>query len=918
MFRHLRKRPAWFIVIQLTASIAAAQERLWELRIDDPVPVSNRASAAVVDSDGNTFVAGTNVRSWVAWKVDPSGNLLWTWNEGLWYSDLQTPLKAALLTGGDLLIAGMGDGGFTIARLNPEGRLVSRRTDPAVADWRRTLHLHISDDGAIALVTSRDNAAVVRSYDGDGTPLWEHVYTSRTEGYDNGDAVWMTDTGDIYAGITSRLLPTSPTDIVILRLSAGGDLRYAQRINAAGSERYIVQKLVVDDDDRAFVFGKRLLVPDNSSMPLALMLNSQGQFLWQDIVDIPTSTIDFQSTEIDRDRQAVYAGGSRRDPATGFAELFLARYDAAGRSWAALSSGDIGSSTLTRLAVAADGSVRTIGNAPRANVSRPVVVQHYSAGGVLLDEWQYSSGAYFGDTIGAVALHPAGDIAAVLVDSPAPRLTRFASGGEPQWITALSSQVGRDEALRGAVSDGAGGLYVLTEEIWNDGSLTRIGPDGTILWRRLLFPTGRSSPRGVALDSAGRPVVSGLASGADAYFDPTVMRFSPDGELLSDRRCPVYPGGPDYVSAPVLDQFDNAYVTVISEQFNQYGSSTYHHRLTKIDPTGSIVWSVPKQGEYISVNGAGLTTLVGAFLPPRNPPEPRPPSQLLVNRFGPDGTLLWEHRWSLPGQSTSGSASVTCEDGAAFVIGSVGSTSTLPGYAAVLHYSPTGELLWVRQIDAEPPGTYWAQKIDWATDGDLVVVAAHAVGQGSQPRNPIVAKLSTSGDIRWIHRYVGLAGDEAPKDLLVSDDASIYVAGGYAGYTQDSYAYALRFDAAGSLHWRTTKVERPFSNAYHTAVPGPDGGIFLVGSGASVLSREDILVARFGPAPVQCAAGNHCTGDVDGDCAVGLEDLIGVLVAFGSVPAANESPANGDVTIDGQVSLADLTEVLGAFGTRCE
>ena len=53
----------------------------------------------------------------------------------------------------------------------------------------------------------------------------------------------------------------------------------------------------------------------------------------------------------------------------------------------------------------------------------------------------------------------------------------------------------------------------------------------------------------------------------------------------------------------------------------------------------------------------------------------------------------------------------------------------------------------------------------------------------------------------------------------------------------------------------------------------------------------------------------HCPADVDADAAVGLNDLLAVLDAWGECGACTE-----DVTCDGYVDFSDLVEVLTAWG----
>lgn len=79
----------------------------------------------------------------------------------------------------------------------------------------------------------------------------------------------------------------------------------------------------------------------------------------------------------------------------------------------------------------------------------------------------------------------------------------------------------------------------------------------------------------------------------------------------------------------------------------------------------------------------------------------------------------------------------------------------------------------------------------------------------------------------------------------------------------------------------------------------------------------DVLTLAFSPPRDPCPGGDHCySADLNGNCAVGLDDLALLLAAFGS-PAAGVAPFNGDTNLDGIVDLADLELLLTRFAADC-
>jgi hypothetical protein len=909
----------WFkvgIAFSLFGFQAYAQVRLWEMRIDDPVRANNRAPSIAVDSQGNTYTAGSNTRCWVAWKTDPTGNVLWTWNDGLDYSYLDLSLKIGLCDDGHVVIAGSAANLFTFVHLDLDGHLIRHHSDSSVYISGDQPFMQITPAGELLLVGStHDQRALIRKYDPAGNLAWEHVYPPVTgQARHAGAAVWVASNGDVYAGINGQHA-SSRNHFVVLRYDAAGNPIYETSIFLGDEFNDAIRALAADDAGRCYVSGVRSSSGGGRQLH-TLMINPDGEVGWHDLFDVGGTSLNVHGVVTDNARSCAYVAGDIDSPDSGAAQILLLRFTPAGQTWNIASGDTSGYAYLVHFAVGEDGDVHVIANIPRPGVGRPLVAQRYDSSGMLLDEWVYTSGANFGDLASTATRLDSEDTEVVFQRSYEPELMRFDPHGEPQWSANLGSEVGRDEVLRGAASDGTGGLYVLSEGVWNYPFLQRIAADGSVYWRLDLRTSGARTPRDLTVDSAGNAVVSTLAVGGDAYYDPAVMRFSREGALLSSTYCVPFQGGTDYVSAPVLDGNDNAYVAVTSDEDHWGYDTIYHQRLFKIDPHGAIVWSILEPGRGLSVNSAGLMTVVDTYVPPRIPPAPRPPTQFSIHRYDVNGTLQWERLWALDGRSVGGGGAVTDEDGSAYAIASVAPMQSQSSYALVLRYSPNGDVLWTQRVAEFPAGNVTARQILRLADGDVLVAAAFTPVNYSSPRDAILARLSPDGALRWEERFRGRVGDETPQALLALEDGSIVMAGGYAGYAY-AYPYAIRVDAGGTAHWRTTKLEPPSGNAYSVTLPANDGGFFLVGSGYSVISNEDVLVARFGPPPPSCVPGARCFGDVDGDCLVGLSDLVVVLSHFGADPAGDESPRNGDLTLDGVVDLEDLSEILSSFGSQC-
>ena len=84
-----------------------------------------------------------------------------------------------------------------------------------------------------------------------------------------------------------------------------------------------------------------------------------------------------------------------------------------------------------------------------------------------------------------------------------------------------------------------------------------------------------------------------------------------------------------------------------------------------------------------SVYAAGQTVGVG--------------NDLLLLKFSPDGSLVWQRRWDTGGQETAEGVAVAA-DGSVYVTGTTDSFGGF-GHLVVLRFTPAGTLVWQRIRD---------------------------------------------------------------------------------------------------------------------------------------------------------------------------------------------------------------------------
>jgi len=192
---------------------------------------------------------------------------------------------------------------------------------------------------------------------------------------------------------------------------------------------------------------------------------------------------------------------------------------------------------------------------------------------------------------------------------------------------------------------------------------------------------------------------------------------------------------------------------------------------------------------------------------------------------------------------------------------------------------------------------------------------------------------AASGTARFVDYYQTVGALELPGgfttgaiqiEILPGTSAGTYDAA--TGQFSTSEIYAVHFEGDLSAFGLTSPVYLP---------SGANGGVEMLSDTSGRISMEwngqGVLTDPLGnPLPFTytcvvntlfmvddgCPQPDCEAGDVDRDCDVDLDDLVGVLDGFGTVgPAARR--AIGDLDNDGAVGLTDLALLLSAFGGDC-
>jgi uncharacterized delta-60 repeat protein len=296
-----------------------------------------------------------------------------------------------------------------------------------------------------------------------------------------------------------------------------------------------------------------------------------------------------------------------------------------------------------------------------------------------------------------------------------------------------------------------------------------------------------STPRSIARRSVLAVLVMTVVAGAGAPARAaTVISETTWGGAVSEvtNGAAVGPDGGSYLAG-------------FTTSFDPFGQENLF--LVRFAADGSLAWQRtfdgPEQFANDRANGVaaapdGSVYVTGQTLGVRG--------DVLLLKFSPDGTLVWQQRWD-GGGTESGEAVAVASDGSVYVTGGTNSFGE-SGHLFVLRFAPDGTLVWQR-IRAGAAG----EGITVGPDGSVYAAGVAPRPGGLVEFDIVLLKLDPQGTLVWQRAYSAGEIADARGGVAVAADGSVYVAGGIQEVTRSGDAVndtlIAKFAPDGSLVW---------------------------------------------------------------------------------------------------------------------
>jgi uncharacterized delta-60 repeat protein len=388
------------------------------------------------------------------------------------------------------------------------------------------------------------------------------------------------------------------------------------------------------------------------------------------------------------------------------------------------------------------------------------------------------------------------------------QLPALAAGGDVIWEYGDTPQTGKQEATAMAV-DSAGNTVIIG---YSDQSGTgeyytvKVKSDGSgVLWSAIYnVPTGDDPATDVVIDSDDNVIVTGYILNGINYDYHTIKYDGTDGAVLWQHTFNADLDGNDYAPAAAVDSLNNVYVSGIS----QGSSAKDDYIIIKYgpngpNPDGTLIWQVSYNGaadghDRVASIAAGIDGIAITGSSQNSTPD----FDCLTIKYGFDGSLIWEKRYSVSGNDEGKTVRMD-SSGNVIMTGTTYNGSNKDIYT-VKYDGSTGTVIWEDTYN----GGYDEEPADLFVDSFNDVYITGYTYVLTSANDFYTAKYDGSlGTLQWSDTYNSANGNnDRAVSIVVDESGDLFVAGDSYDETLTNYNFlTLKYiKNSGTLLWQKT------------------------------------------------------------------------------------------------------------------
>lgn len=409
------------------------------------------------------------------------------------------------------------------------------------------------------------------------------------------------------------------------------------------------------------------------------------------------------------------------------------------------------------------------------------------------------------------------------------------------------------------------------------------------VWEKRYNGTGNGYDEATSLfvDGAGNVFVAGASTGTGSGIDFTVLKYNSDGvtQWISRYNGPGNANDDAYLVK--VDNFGNVYVSGAST-----GSGTgLDYCVVKYNSAGVQQWAARYNGPgnatdevySLQVDNSGNVYITGYSNGGASGDD------MCTIKYNSSGAEQWIKRYNGSANNDDYGNSIQIDgSGNSYVTGAVTRTGSDQDYITI-KYDANGNQIWA--VFYNGPGNSEDFPSSNAIDANgNIYVTGYSIGSGTG-RDYCTLKYNNSGIQQWVQRYNGPDGWDEAWNIILDNQANVYVTGNSAGVgTGDDYC-TIKYNNSGVQQWVARYTGPAASNDYcNWVTPDANGNVYVTGIvGDGIGNPQNMVTIGYNSLGVQqwVMTYNGTGNEFDSGNALAVDNQGNVYVTGGSDNANN-------------------------------